>query len=307
MSNSSACNKRNLPLKATKLSVDEISTTTTSVTGTLKLSENLEIGGDGLILSDLDNIEFSSSDTGETITYEDDSTATATYSSATVITSSVSKTISTEENINLNGRTYTITQTGTTITLVETLKKIVSLEGGNLVISTYKADGTRIDKEIIMDSNNSISEISDAEFDLKVKSLDVTKTDSVNETTPSEGSVRIDGSLILNPSIITSASISIGSPTDLDESISVFYFDLNSDSAMYGIFAAGTTGQIIHIFYDNVDTSGSIRIDFGSTKLRTGSGNSQYLTFSTTGQSASLIYISTVDKWCILNTGASVS
>ena len=626
--------------------IDIPSTDADNQFGTIKLSDNLEIAGDGLILHDLDNLEFSISDDNKIITYEDNSTATATYASNTVIISSVSKTISTEENINLNGRTYTITQTGTTITLVEPLKKIISLEGGNLVIATYKSSGLRIDKEVIMDSNNSISEITNAAFDLKIKSLDVTKINSINDTIPNEGCVRIDDtltvagattlngvvtlgdstgdditingrmasnivpktdatydlgtttlgfkdlhlgsggiinldggdvtlthstgkltlggdgtvefdfdnhemtnvdinsgaidgvtigtntactslvattvainggsidsttigfttpstgtfttltvndaliiaagatitgdtanqitlaitgvsgqtanlltieqyggtdklvvdsngvttavslvantadinggsidsttigfttpstgifttltvndaliiaagatitgdtanqitlaitgvsgqsanlltieqsdgtdkltvnsdgvttavslvantadinsgtvdatigattpasgtfttltantsltcakSLILTPSVITSASTDDLDPTDLDESISVFYFDLNSDIAMYGIFAAGTTGQVIHIFYDNSDTSGSMRIDFGSTKLRTGSGNSQYLTFSTTGQSASLMYISTVDKWCVLNTGATV-
>ena len=466
--------------------------------GTIVLSANLEVGGDGLILYDLNKFDFSTAiivDGESVITYEDDSTATATYVSATVITSNGSKTITTEENINLNGRTYTITQSGTTITMGADLKKIISLESGNLVIATYKSDSTRIDKEIIMDTNNSIAEIANVGFDLKVKSLDVTKTDSINQTAPAEGSVRIDAtlsvagattlngavtlgdatgddititgrvashiipktdltydlgttalgfndlhlglggvinldggdvtlthsagkltlggdgavefdfanhemtnvdinsgaidgtiigaesavagtfttltvndeliiaagatitgdttnqitlaitgvsgqsanlltveqsdgtdkltvnssgvttaaslvvstSLTITPSVITSASTSIGSPTDLDESISVFYFDLNSASAMYGIFAAGTTGQMINIFYDNHESAGSLKIDFGATKLRTGSGESRYLTFTITGQSASLMYISTVDKWCVTNTGAAVS
>jgi len=403
----SAGSKKNTPIKATKLSVDEISTVTQS--GTLKLSENLEIGGDGLILSDL-----------------------------------------------LSGSTS---------------KKIISLDSGNLVISTY-SDGIRSDHEIILDTNNNISEILDSlnesAMNLEILSLDVSTSGTTGTTAPGDGNARIDGSLsvgttighpndsdlitladgsvtftgttviptadinggfidattigattpaagtfttltvndaliiaagatitgdtanqitlaitgvsgqsanlltieqyggtdklvvdsngvttaaslvattadinsgtvdatigattpaagtfttltantsltcakslILTPSVITSASIDDGTPTDLDESISIFYFDLNSTSAMYGIFAAGTTGQMINIFYDNNEPSGSLRIDFGIGKLRTGSGESRYLTFNITGQSASLMYISsTIDKWCVTNTGATVS
>jgi len=440
-------------IKVDKISVTEIDIPSTSPgndVGTLKLSDNLEIGGDGLILHDLE--EFVSADNGETITYDDSSTATATITidegetSTNILSSSVSKTIGTAEDIILNGKTFTITQSGTTVTIA-TVKKIISLEASNLVIADYDtATGQRTNKEVIMDSNNSIAEIANGAFDLKIKSLDVTKTDSINETTPSEGCVRIDDtltvdgtttlsgalnattgafttlstsnllsanagltvangttltsntvdinggaidgtvigassavagtfttltvndelvigsnaiitgnttteitlnvkgtdnqtanlltveqhdgtdkltvdkdgvtkaaslvvstSLTITPSVITSASIDDDNPTNLDESVSVFYFDLNSTSAMYGIFAAGTTGQMINIFYDNNEAAGSLRIDFGATKLRTGSGESRYLTFTITGQSASLMYISTVDKWCVTNTGAAVS
>ena len=454
-------------IKVDKLSVTEIdvpSTNSDNEVGTLKLSDNLEVGGDGLILHDLDDYDFSTAnidlDNGDDdddnnndniVTYSDETTTTVTAvnSNRIITVADSTKSSTSEQNITINGRPYTIIQSGTTITLVDTLKKIISLEAGNLVIATYKSDGTRIDKEIIMDTNNSISEIANGSFDLKVKTLDVTNTTSINESAPSpDGSARIDnnlevgGATILNgsltattgafttlstsgllsanagltvatgqtltsnsvnitggaiegtvigsnnnpaagtftdltvndslviaagatiigdtegqitlnvegapgqtqdiftvrqngsdvnklevdkdgvttaaslvvstnltitPSVITSASIEELNPTNLDESVSVFYFDLDSASAMYGIFSAGTTGQMINIFYDNNNPAGSLRIDFGATKLRTGSGESQYLTFTITGQSASLMYISTVDKWCVINTGAAVS
>ena len=64
-------------IKAEKLSVKQIDipNTTSGNVGTLKLSDNLEIGGDGMILLDLE--EFIEADAGE-ITYADSSTATAT-------------------------------------------------------------------------------------------------------------------------------------------------------------------------------------------------------------------------------------
>lgn len=582
-------------IKAEKLSVTQIDipNTTSGNVGTLKLSDNLEIGGDGMILLDLE--EFIASDNGETITYIDqpnDSegnkpTAIATISvdagesGTNTLTSSASKTITEPEDITLNGKTFRITQSGTTITIDQTdTKKIISLEQGNLVLATYNTEtGKRENKEIIFDSNNSIGEINGANYDLMVRSLDVTTTNTLDDTDLTHGQLRVDdtlilggtvtsktsnsnitivpngsGSLILGSNtntkvdinaldieldagsngvtinsagaidITTSASnsnitivpdgsgtlvlgsvdntavninalaitatsvnsltltdgtasfalagtgatsisgattldldcsgqlqinssagtidigndsdnqninigaggtrtITIGSsnatvklagtvhtsniteiqdplfiiggtgtvnddptsddnkdrgilfkyhngtsakkgffgfddstseftfvpdatntnevisgtkgtissgniksdsltltpsiinsglstddnnPTDLDETKSILYFDLASASSFYGIISSSDDGRIITIFYDN-SSSGSLRIDFGATKLRTGNGNNRYLTFTITGQSAQLIYISSVDKWCIINTGAAVS
>jgi preprotein translocase subunit Sec61beta len=115
---------------------------------------------------------------------------------------------------------------------------------------------------------------------------------------------------ILSPLIVTSLDTTLGLGTDINESVSLIYFDLNEASDMYGSIGNGTTGQILHIFFDNLN-SGSARIGFGTGKLRSGSGNNDYLTFSQTGQSASLAYITddtgSSSKWCILNTGAAVS
>ena len=315
-------------LKADKISVSEIDIpggTVTGLVGTLKLSNNLEIGGDGMILSDLE--AFEEDDNGETITYADTSTATATVTVTgtdvtDTLTSSVSKEITTPENITLNSKTFSITQTGTTVTIDQTTtKKIVSLEQGNLVLADYNATtGVRSNPEVLFDSNNSIAEINNAAYNLEVLSLDVTTAATAGTATPTAGNARIDGSIEVNagitvkngnfaitPEVITSVSTTIGTPTDLDETKSVLYFDLDSASAMYGELGTATDGLILNIFYDNNNSSGSLRIDFGSANLRTGNGNNQYLTFSNTGESAQLMYISTVTKWCIMNTGAAVS
>jgi hypothetical protein len=314
----SAKNKKNLPIKATKLSVDEISTTTSSVTGTLKLSENLEIGGDGLILSDL----LSGSDSKKIISLDSGNLVISTYTDG--IRSEHEIILDTNNNIsellnslnesamNLEILSLDVTTSGTTGTTAP--------GDGNARIDGSLSVGTTIghpnDSDLITLADGSVTFTGTTVIptaDINGGAIDST---TIGATTPAAGtfttltantSLTSAKSLILTPSVITSASTSIGSPTDLDESISVFYFDLNSTSAMYGIFAAGTTGQMINIFYDNNESAGSLRIDFGSTKLRTGSGESRYLTFNITGQSASLMYISTVDKWCVTNTGATVS
>jgi hypothetical protein len=79
--------------------------------------------------------------------------------------------------------------------------------------------------------------------------------------------------------------------------------------------AAGTSGQLVHIFFTGeggTDESRNVRLNFGSNSLISGSGRNQYLTFTVTGQSASLIYINdtsgnNIDGWRIINTGAAVS
>ena len=295
-------------LRAEKISVNEIVIPNTSIgnVGTLKLSDNLEIGGDGMILHDLEEFiagdngtynyldsEGNTTDTGiATIAISEGETSTNTFESNNL------KNITTPTDITLNSKTFSITQSGTTVTIDQTeTKKIISLEQGNLVLATYNTEtGARSNKEVIFDSNNSIGEINNASYDLTVRSLS------------------------MKPHVITTVSTTIGSPTNLsiidadsdtvNDIYSVLYFDLDSTSAMYASQGAGIDGQQLNIFYDNNESDGSLRIDFGSTGggvLRTGNGNNQYLTFTITGQSATLMYISTVSKWCVMNTGAGVS
>ena len=124
-------------------------------------------------------------------------------------------------------------------------------------------------------------------------------------TLASNGMVSVEKGLILTPLVITSVSTNIGSPDTINLLNSVVYYDVNETSAMYAQINAGPDGKLVHIFYDNAEPSGSLRINFGS--LRSGSGDAQYLTFNQTGQSASLMFIKVSNKWCILNTGAAVS
>ena len=75
-------------------------------------------------------------------------------------------------------------------------------------------------------------------------------------------------------------------------------------------------GQILHIFFSTTASTRKIRLDFqqsGTDYLLSGSGSARYLTFDTSGQSATLIYTaaltngSVAKAWRIINTGAAVS
>ena len=80
-------------------------------------------------------------------------------------------------------------------------------------------------------------------------------------------------------------------------------------AASFASIPAGASGQMLHLFYTN-NTTGNTQIDFGSNNLYAGSGTAQYLEFTQTGQSATLVYINGdngVGGWRIINTGATVS
>lgn len=104
----------------------------------------------------------------------------------------------------------------------------------------------------------------------------------------------------------TTYSTNSSSPTEFTISKSVNFFDISTTSDNYYIDVSGNTtndGQLWDIFFN---TSGStLNIDFGPDNLVVGSGLERYLTFSTIGQSASLMYL--YNKWRLRNAGANVS
>ena len=79
----------------------------------------------------------------------------------------------------------------------------------------------------------------------------------------------------------------------------------------------GSEGKIVHIFYthNTTNTGCTTILDFAANNLYAGSGTSRFLTFNTTGQSATVIYLPSTGgtegsigaAWRIIHTGAAVS
>ena len=96
---------------------------------------------------------------------------------------------------------------------------------------------------------------------------------------------------------------------------SVLLAHVGSASTQTYTIGDGTDGQIVHLFFATEASNQIIKLDFGATTLASGSGLARYLTFNTTGQSATLVFTSartinsiTIAKaWRIINTGATVS
>jgi cytoskeletal protein CcmA (bactofilin family) len=168
--------------------------------------------------------------------------------------------------------------------------------------------------------------------------ITVAGTVTVNDTTSAsgavdgallvQGGVNVRNNLVVANDVTTSANVAVGkaltvgidsitatdAATEIITSIfqsSVKSFKLNNGTALTYHSNAGVNGQMLHLFYDNLNASGSANIDFGVNGLYVGSGTAQYLKFTQTGQSATMIYIDGTDAnaagWRIINTGGTVS
>ena len=111
--------------------------------------------------------------------------------------------------------------------------------------------------------------------------------------------------------LVSNSSLNI--PDGLVETLTVnkevFYFNVTNTTTtnIYTIkINASTNVRLVHFVFDTAGAK--LKLDFRvgtSDKLLVGSGPSRYLTFSSSGQAASLVYIGA--KWRVLNTGATVS
>jgi len=138
------------------------------------------------------------------------------------------------------------------------------------------------------------------------------------------GAARFDGFLINTHDRITVGdgttgeivSTSTGGTVHYPTSSTVFLqgVALSSDSTYHwdlGLFTANGDGSMLNLFFDKTLDSGitALQVNFlgaaSAKKLYSGNGLNSSLTFTTTGQSASLIYID--GFWRILNTGATVN
>jgi hypothetical protein len=106
----------------------------------------------------------------------------------------------------------------------------------------------------------------------------------------------------------TSANGTVHNPTSSNvflKAVSVsndttYHWDLTS-------FTGGGDGTTLNLIFDKEDDAGitALQVNFGSENLYSGNGTNDSLTFSTSGQSAALIYMDSA--WRIINTGAEVS
>jgi hypothetical protein len=131
-------------------------------------------------------------------------------------------------------------------------------------------------------------------------------------------STTVGGQLTLGIQQITIASDVTSTASNSPDSVTISKSNIvikgsTSGNNYYAQFANPTVGTIINIFYCSSSSDGSIRFDFGNSKLYNGGGLSQFLKFDSPGQAATLVYIGdqsgsgTSNIWAIINTGAAVS
>ena len=137
--------------------------------------------------------------------------------------------------------------------------------------------------------------------------LDVTGVTTLTDNVTASANLSVSKKFIVGVDTFTDLSSLDTTRTNLfngSNAASVKHLDLNTASTLYGNVDAGVAGETLNLFYDN-DSTGSANIDFTTNGLYAGSGLAQYLVFTNSGQSASLIYVG--GKWRIINTGATVA
>ena len=137
--------------------------------------------------------------------------------------------------------------------------------------------------------------------------LDVTGVTTLTDNVTASANLSVSKKFIVGVDTFTDLSSLDTTRTNLfngSNAASVKHLDLNTASTLYGNVDAGVVGETLNLFYDN-DLSGSANIDFTTNGLYAGSGIAQYLVFTNSGQSASLIYVGSA--WRIINTGATVA
>jgi len=81
----------------------------------------------------------------------------------------------------------------------------------------------------------------------------------------------------------------------------------SSNGSYYANVGAGIDGQKLNLIFNHTSTNIDVSVNFGTNKLIIGSGTATGLTFDTSGQSSSLIYLGYgIDAWQALNTGATL-
>ena len=81
----------------------------------------------------------------------------------------------------------------------------------------------------------------------------------------------------------------------------------SSNGSYYANVGAGIDGQKLNLIFNHTSTNIDVSVNFGTDKLIIGSGRATGLTFDTSGQSSSLMYLGYgIDSWQALNTGATL-
>ena len=184
----------------------------------------------------------------------------------------------------------------------------ITASGGDSNIDLNLASkGTGIVKVISESTTTNVLELSADSLTLG-SALKIT-----TNTTNAKALEIASGFLVMTPQTITIADGDSVASADLTFfKSSVILIDMNDTTTTDTYVRVvkdglGTTtyneGQIVHLFYDTAGAA--LSLDFTDGALVGGSGIAQFLQFTSTGQSATLIYIGS--KWRIINTGASIS
>lgn len=129
-----------------------------------------------------------------------------------------------------------------------------------------------------------------------------------DENVGSLGGVRNSTITTINSGLSTSDS----SPATLSLDSNILLINLDgqsNDNYYFSLSASSISGEHMNIVFNRGTSSTSTaRVDFGADGLISGAGYVRYITFTSNGQSMSVVYIAEgIGKWQVLNTGGTLS
>ena len=257
------------------------------VSGGVGVASNLYVGGN-VFVTDATTLSSTLGVTGVT-TLSDVTEASSTSTGALVVSGGVGV----ASNLHVGGNVF--------VTNATTLSSTLDVTGVTNLNDTTTSTNTTTGA-LIVDGGVGIAE------NVNVGgTLSVTGETTLTDNATASSNLSVSKKFIVGVDTFTNLSSSDTARTNLfngSNAASVKHIDLNTISTLYGNVDAGVAGETLNLFFDN-DLSGSANIDFTSGGLYAGSGLAQYLVFTNSGQSASLIYVG--GKWRIINTGATVA
>lgn len=261
-------------------------------------------------LNDLDDVTLSTRVNNQVLMYDSGSSV---FRNSNIV-------ISTDSSPSLGGNltvgSYNLTFNNDSLGLVDnTGNSIVSISNVNttdqsrLVLQHSAAESPEITVEgSSSDIDLVISSKGNGDIDINSSNLDINSS-NVNLTNLTNLSFS-SGFIQKSINTITTLSSSIGSPTTISSGYNIILFNISGDDGnYYATLDNGLSGQAIDIIFDSTGSNNTVNLSFTS-KVGTGTGLYDNLSFSTPGQSSSLIYLGSLgsrNRWQVTNTGALVS
>lgn len=163
-------------------------------------------------------------------------------------------------------------------------------------------DGTGSDIDLVISSKGN------GDIDINSANLDINST-NINLTSLTNLSFS-SGFIQKSINTVTSLSTGSGSPTTVSSSYNIVLFNISGNNGTYyALLDDGINGQSVDIIFETSGTNNTVNLSFTS-KVGTGGGLYDILTFNTAGQGSSMVFLGGLgsrNRWQVLNTGAIVS
>lgn len=163
-------------------------------------------------------------------------------------------------------------------------------------------DGDSADIDLVISSKGN------GDIDINSANLDINST-NINLTSLTNLSFS-SGFIQKSINTITSLSTDSGIPTPVSSSYNIILLNISGNNGTYyALLDNGINGQSIDIIFETSGTNNIVNLSFTS-KVGTGGGLYDTLTFNTAGQGSSMVFLGGLgsrNRWQVLNTGAIVS